>query len=156
MREPALPARNCPTGLVVERADILSPEARALIEALNAELSSRYPEDGATHFRLDEEEVAPGRGAFLIAARAGKPIGCGAVRRIEAGTAEIKRMYVIPEAAVSVSAVPSSRRSSGRRARSTVAAWCWRPVSASRRRSPCTSTPGSRVFPPSANTCIRR
>ena len=98
MREPAVPARDCPTGLAVERADILSPAARALIEALNAELSSRYPEDGATHFRLDAEEVAPGRGAFLIAARAGKPIGCGAVRRIEAGTAEVKRMYVIPEA----------------------------------------------------------
>jgi GNAT superfamily N-acetyltransferase len=98
MKEPALPARDCPTGLAVERADIRSPEALALIEALNAELSSRYPEDGATHFRLDAEEVAPGRGAFLIAARAGKPVGCGAVRRIEAGTAEIKRMYVIPEA----------------------------------------------------------
>lgn len=39
--------------LVVERADILSPVARALIGALNAELSSRYPEDGATHFRLE-------------------------------------------------------------------------------------------------------
>jgi len=34
--------------LVVERADILSPVARALIGALNAELSSGYPEDGAT------------------------------------------------------------------------------------------------------------
>ena len=98
MREAALPARDCPRGLAVERADILSPEALVLIEALNAELSSRYPEDGATHFRLDAEEVAPGHGAFLVAARAGKPIGCGAVRRIEAGTAEVKRMYVIPEA----------------------------------------------------------
>jgi len=98
MEESALPARDCPTGLVVERSDIRSPEARALIEALNAELSSRYPEDGATHFRLDEEEVAPGHGAFLVAARAGKPVGCGAVRRIEPGTAEIKRMYVSPEA----------------------------------------------------------
>ena len=98
MKEPALPDRDCPTGLAVERADIRSLEARALIEALNAELSSRYPEDGATHFRLDAEEVAPGHGAFLVAARAGKLVGCGAVRRIEAGTAEIKRMYVSPEA----------------------------------------------------------
>ena len=88
MREPVVPAGDCPTGLTVERADIRSPEAHALIGALNAELSSRYPEDGATHFRLDAKEVAPGRGAFLIAARAGHPVGCGAVRRIEAGTAE--------------------------------------------------------------------
>ena len=71
-----------PTGVTIRRFDILAPAARALIDALNAELSSRYPEGGATHFRLDPEEVADGRGAFLVAARAGKPVGCGAVRRI--------------------------------------------------------------------------
>jgi GNAT superfamily N-acetyltransferase len=78
----------------IERFDILSQTARTLIEALNAELSSRYPEDGATHFRLDPDEVAAGRGAFLVASRAGTPVGCGAVRRIEGQTGEIKRMYV--------------------------------------------------------------
>jgi len=86
------------TDVVIERADILSREVRTLIEGLNAELSSRYPEDGATHFRLDPNEVAPGHGAFLVARRAGEPVGCGAVRRIDARTAEIKRMYVRPEA----------------------------------------------------------
>ena len=83
--------------VVVQRADLLSPLAHALIQALNAELSRRYPEDGATHFRLDGDEVAPGRGAFLIASRAGEAVGCGAIRRIEARTGEIKRMYVKPE-----------------------------------------------------------
>jgi putative acetyltransferase len=85
-----------PTGLTIQRSDILAPEARALIEALNTELSSRYHEPGATHFRLDAEEVVEGRGAFLIASVAGEPVGCGAVRRIEERTAEIKRMYVNP------------------------------------------------------------
>jgi len=84
--------------VTVDRADIFSPAARGLIETLNAELSSRYPEDGATHFRLDPEEVAPGRGTFLVAVREGRPLGCGAVRRIEAGVGEVKRMYVAPEA----------------------------------------------------------
>jgi putative acetyltransferase len=83
--------------LIVERSDIRSANARALIGALNAELSSRYPEPGATHFRLDAEEVAEGRGAFLIAYRSGQPVGCGALRRIDARTGEIKRMYVSPE-----------------------------------------------------------
>jgi putative acetyltransferase len=78
--------------VVVRRADILSATARALIAALNAELSIRYPEAGATHFRLDADEVVDGRGAFLVASRAGRPVGCGAVRRIEARTGDIKRM----------------------------------------------------------------
>jgi len=86
-----------PTGVTIQRFDLLAPAARTLIEALNAELSSLYPEEGATHFRLDPEEVADGRGAFLVASRAGKLVGCGAVRCIEERTGEIKRMYVSPE-----------------------------------------------------------
>jgi putative acetyltransferase len=83
--------------VVVRRADILSASARSLIEALNAELLGRYPEEGACHFRLDANEVAEGQGAFLIAFRSGQPVGCGAVRRIEADTGEVKRMYVMPQ-----------------------------------------------------------
>jgi GNAT superfamily N-acetyltransferase len=78
----------------VQRADLDGPVARALIGTLNAELTATYPEAGATHFRLDAEEVAAGRGAFLVATRGGRPVGCGAVRRIDASTAELKRMYV--------------------------------------------------------------
>ena len=82
--------------LVIRRADISQSDAQSLIAALNAELSARYPEPGATHFRLDADEVAEGRGAFLVAFLAAKPVGCGAVRRIDSGMAEIKRMYVVP------------------------------------------------------------
>src|SRR5262249_54852214 len=84
-------------GVIVRRADIMSAVARSLIAALNVELSSRYPEPGATHFRLDADEVAEGRGTFLLAMREHRPVGCGAVRRIEEQTGEIKRMYVTPE-----------------------------------------------------------
>jgi putative acetyltransferase len=84
--------------VTVERADIRSPGARALIEALDAELLSRYPEPGTDHFELDAAEVAPGRGAFLVASRAGEAVGCGALRCIEPGSGEIKRMYVSPPA----------------------------------------------------------
>jgi putative acetyltransferase len=84
--------------VVIERCDIRSSTALGLIALLNAELTGRYPEEGATHFRLDPDEVVAGRGAFLIATRAGLPIGCGAVRRIDEHQAEIKRMYVKPQA----------------------------------------------------------
>ena len=81
----------------VERADIQSPEALQLIDALNAELTAAYSDTpGANHFRVDSSEVAPGQGTYVIAWRGETPIGCGAVRRLDAKTAEIKRMYVIP------------------------------------------------------------
>ena len=82
----------------VRREDIACAVAASMIAALNAELTRLYPEDGANHFRLDLEEVAAGRGAFLVAYCRGNPVGCGAVRRLDADTAEIKRMYVEPSA----------------------------------------------------------
>jgi len=85
------------SAITIQRVELLSPAAQALIAALNAELSSIYPEQGATHFRLDPDEVADGQGAFLVATRAARPVGCGAVRRIDGRTGEIKRMYVSPE-----------------------------------------------------------
>ncbi|MCC7474218.1 MAG: GNAT family N-acetyltransferase [Pirellulales bacterium] len=80
----------------IRREELTSPLAQSLILALNAELEERYPEEGANFFRLDPEEVAVGRGAFLVVFRGHDAIGCGAVRRIEPGVAELKRMYVSP------------------------------------------------------------
>jgi GNAT superfamily N-acetyltransferase len=74
--------------------DLRSPTAQLLIRRLNAELTQRYPEEGATHFRLDPDEVAPGRGCFWVAWLGDAPIGCGAVRKLDAETAEVKRMFV--------------------------------------------------------------
>ena len=73
----------------VVRADLLSPAAQDLIGCLNAEMTARYPEDGATFFRLDADEVAEGRGAFLIAYLGSRAVGCGAVSRIGHGIGEI-------------------------------------------------------------------
>ncbi len=81
----------------IRREDLMSPTAHSLINALNADLRARYPEgDGMHYFRLDADEVRPGRGAFVVAYDARTPVGCGAVRMIGAGIAEIKRMYVVP------------------------------------------------------------
>jgi putative acetyltransferase len=81
----------------IRPAEITSEEAAGLIGQLNAELKAQYPEEGATHFRLDPDEVMEGRGAFLIAYAEDRPVGCGAVRKLDDTTTELKRMYIVPE-----------------------------------------------------------
>jgi len=83
---------------VISSEALQTDAALALITALNEELSVIYPEPGVKHFRLDPEEVAPGRGAFVIARMAGVPVGCGAIRVIGLARVELKRMYVDPSA----------------------------------------------------------
>ena len=76
---------------VVLRAHSLDePVVAELIGELNAELDEMYPEPGANHFSL------PTADEFLVAWDGDRPVGCGAVRVIEPGVAEIKRMYVRP------------------------------------------------------------
>lgn len=78
----------------IRRERLDSPVARTLIGRLNAELAAAYPEEGANHFRLDPDEVAPGQGAFFVVYREAEPVGCGAVRRLDGPEAEVKRMFV--------------------------------------------------------------
>jgi len=92
------PAPQSTPPITIARAALTADTSRALIAALNAELTGAYPEPGATHFGLEPEEVTGGRGAFLIVYQAGTAVACGAVRRLDAGTAELKRMYVAPTA----------------------------------------------------------
>jgi GNAT superfamily N-acetyltransferase len=84
--------------ITITRARLADDASRTLIGALNAELSATYPEPGATHFGLAEAEVSEGHGAFLVAYLDGEPVGCGAVRLLDAETGELKRMYVSPMA----------------------------------------------------------
>lgn len=84
--------------ITIVRGALTDDASRALITELNAELSELYPEPGANHFGLTPEEVGEGRGAFLVVYLDGKPVGCGAVRLIDAETGELKRMYVAPAA----------------------------------------------------------
>ncbi|WP_432499222.1 GNAT family N-acetyltransferase [Kineococcus gypseus] len=45
----------------------------------------------------DEDLAAPG-GAFWVARRGGRPVGCVGVRLLDGGDAEVKRLYVDPAA----------------------------------------------------------
>lgn len=82
----------------IRRTTLASSDAARLIAALNAELTMTFPEPGATHFSLSDAQLVPGEGAFLIAYLDDEAVGCGAVRRLDQTTAEIKRMYVNPSA----------------------------------------------------------
>jgi putative acetyltransferase len=87
--------------IAIEDTPLDAPDALAIIGRLNAELDARYPEPGANFFRLDPDEVRPGRGAFVLARTGGIAIACGGVRLLEGvlpRTAEIKRMFVDPAA----------------------------------------------------------
>lgn len=71
--------------------------AVALVAELDGELAARYPPEqrfGA----VDPAEVDGDRGVFLVAADGGRALGCGALRLLDTTTAEVKRMYVRPEA----------------------------------------------------------
>ena len=68
--------------------------ATRLIQDLCLELSLRYGTPPSPFF--PDEALAP-RTAFVVARLGGQPIGCGALRRIDETTAEVKRMYVAPD-----------------------------------------------------------
>ena len=80
----------------IRRSTLASPDAARLIAALNAELKAMFPEPGATHFSLTGAQVETGDGAFVVAYLDEVAVGCGAVRRLDAATGELKRMYVAP------------------------------------------------------------
>jgi GNAT superfamily N-acetyltransferase len=86
-----------PVDVEVRREQLSSPAAVALITALNAELSGRYPNRLDCHFDLAEGEVEAGHGMFVVASIGDTDVGCGAVRLIDDGVAELKRMFVVPE-----------------------------------------------------------
>jgi putative acetyltransferase len=82
--------------VAIRRAELTSDAAKTLIGALNSELTATYPEPGATHFDLEPQEVVPERGGFFIAEVGDAMVGCGALRALDADTAELKRMFVMP------------------------------------------------------------
>jgi putative acetyltransferase len=74
-----------------------SADARRLVAALDAHLSELYPREQRFGPNLRPEHLEPGHGTFVVARANGVAIGCGALRRLDETTAEVKRMYVEPE-----------------------------------------------------------
>lgn len=72
--------------------------AAALLAAYRAELDGRFP-DGFTPppgWAAAPAQLVPPAGAYLVVRSGGEPLGCGAVRVLEPGIAELKHMWVSP------------------------------------------------------------
>jgi len=81
---------------VVSAEPIDSADARALLAALDAHLSERYPPAQRFGPNLRREQTESGRGVFLVGRVEGRPVGCGAIRLLGGADAEVKRMWVDP------------------------------------------------------------
>ncbi len=82
------------TGLVIERGDPRTPEAKALLEASHALMQELFTPD-ANHFLSLDALAAPDI-AFFVARLDGRLVGCGALA-IRDGYGEIKSMFVDPD-----------------------------------------------------------
>ncbi len=84
-------------GLSIAAEPFDSDDARRLIAALDAGLAELYPPEQRFGPNLKAEHLDEGRGTFLVAREGGRAVGCGAIRLLDATTAEAKRMFVEPD-----------------------------------------------------------
>ena len=71
-------------------------DAQSLIRQLDEDLLRRYPTLKVTHGLHPQDRTDP-HFTFLIARVNGRAVGCGALRGLEPGVGELKRMFVLPE-----------------------------------------------------------
>jgi GNAT superfamily N-acetyltransferase len=88
-----------PAGPRFERWDPEQPPASELLTEMRVELNDVYE----TFSRLDNPPLAPAElrspgGAYLVGFEGHDPVAGGGLRRLSDGVAEIKRMYVRPDA----------------------------------------------------------
>jgi GNAT superfamily N-acetyltransferase len=82
--------------LEFERVEPSHRIASELIRELDDELARRYPVESIHGLHADEMVSFPG--VFLLGRHQGQVVACGAVRPLDLGLAELKRMYVRPDA----------------------------------------------------------
>jgi DNA-binding MarR family transcriptional regulator/GNAT superfamily N-acetyltransferase len=85
-------------GITVERVDGASADARDCLRAYAADIDARFPEGFDSADLVRPAEVSGEAGAFLVAYEEGRPVGCGALRRLEPGVGEIRHLWVSPDA----------------------------------------------------------
>ncbi len=77
----------------------VSRDARSCLEAYYHELSLRFDTgfDPARSLSPTAKEFSPPHGAFLVMRLNGRPVGCGAFKRVQPGAAYLKRMWISRE-----------------------------------------------------------
>ena len=78
--------------ITAERPD--QEDSQLLLASLRAELAEKYP-DELRGFSPSPDELMIAGAVFLVARQNGKAVGCGAIRPLEPGVAEVKRMFVV-------------------------------------------------------------
>jgi DNA-binding MarR family transcriptional regulator/GNAT superfamily N-acetyltransferase len=88
------------SSITIDVEDPASDDARWCIQQYMTELADRFESgfDPARSTRVEVEDLTPPAGLLLVARRREQPLGCGALRFQEERRAEVKRMWVAPEA----------------------------------------------------------
>lgn len=81
----------------IRRVSSRSDEALAALRAYVAEMVERSVWAGKPEAVEDVDDFLPPSGGFIVALIQGDVVGCGAVRTLDPGIGELKRMWVSPE-----------------------------------------------------------
>ena len=82
------------SNLRILKTDPTNDDFVMLVKLLDAELAER---DGADHSFYDQFNKIDGIGHALVLYCEDFPVVCGAIKRLEHNTMEVKRMYTLPE-----------------------------------------------------------
>ncbi|MFF1319899.1 MULTISPECIES: bifunctional helix-turn-helix transcriptional regulator/GNAT family N-acetyltransferase [unclassified Streptomyces] len=84
--------------ITVVLVDGAAPDARACLDGYAADIDERFPEGFDKDDLVAPQEVSGDAGAFFVAYEEDRPVGCGALRRLEPGVGEIRHVWVHPSA----------------------------------------------------------
>jgi GNAT superfamily N-acetyltransferase len=127
------------------------PVALELMAAMVEEMGRLY-EPELARAPVAPEELSPPAGGFVVLSEGGRALAGGGVKRLDARTGEIKRMYVVPAARGRgvgrelLSALEGWRATSATRSSGST------PAPSSRARSGSTSAPGTAPCPTTTAT----
>ncbi len=88
------------SSVTIDPESSISDDAQYCLRQYYDELSRRFDGgfDPVRALPVEEKEVAPPSGAFLVMRLHGRPVGCGAFKRLDQSAAYLKRMWIADEA----------------------------------------------------------